>query len=123
MVSKTPNRLRKAALTLTAAGFCCLTAAPTPAADGGKPLSRDDIVWLQRIGFGIDSAELSDYRKLGRVRFFDEQLADRRDETLPPQIESMIRRHSYAASRAGRAISRRAANHPGDAGRRCQDCC
>jgi uncharacterized protein (DUF1800 family) len=90
MVSKTPNRLRKAALTLTAAGFCCLTAAPTPAADGGKPLSRDDIVWLQRIGFGIDSAELSDYRKLGRVRFFDEQLADRRDETLPPQIASMI---------------------------------
>jgi uncharacterized protein (DUF1800 family) len=88
MVWKTPNRLRQIGLTLAATSFCCLTAAPAAADD--KPLTRDDIAWLQRIGFGIDSAELSDYRKLGRVRFLDEQLADRRDDALPPPIASMI---------------------------------
>jgi uncharacterized protein (DUF1800 family) len=88
MVWKTPNRLRQIGLTLAATSFCCLTAAPAAADD--KPLTRDDIAWLQRIGFGIDSAELSDYRKLGRVGFLDEQLADRRDDALPPPIVSMI---------------------------------
>ena len=92
MISKAVNRLRKLPPVLIAAALCTMAAAPAMAAE--KLLGSDDIAWLQRVGFGIDSAELSDYRKLGRIRFLDEQLTGRSDP-LPPEVAAMI--NSYQA--------------------------
>jgi uncharacterized protein (DUF1800 family) len=61
-----------------------------PALPQGKPLSRDDIAWLQRAGFGMDSAQVANYRQLGRSRFLDTQLADRGNDALPPPIAGLI---------------------------------
>lgn len=63
------------------------------AAQASTP-SRDDIRWLQRASFGIDSATLASYRQLGRRHWLDVQLADR-DDTLPPAISALI--DSYPA--------------------------
>jgi uncharacterized protein (DUF1800 family) len=69
---------------------------PFPAARAAGALARDDVAWLQRAGFGLDSAQLARYRELGRARFLDEQLAAR-DETLPPAVAALI--GSYEAVR------------------------
>jgi uncharacterized protein (DUF1800 family) len=41
---------------------------------GTRPLSREDLGWLERVTFGADSAVVARYRELGRTRFLDEQL-------------------------------------------------
>lgn len=65
-----------------------VTAQPSPA------LSHNDIRWLQRASFGLDSATLKSYQQLGRQRWLDQQLSDRND-TLPPAINALI--SSYPA--------------------------
>ncbi|HEY7957826.1 MAG TPA: DUF1800 domain-containing protein [Polyangia bacterium] len=71
----------------------------TPAlAEGGPPqvaraperLSREDLAWLRRASFGLDSAEVARFHKLGRARYLQSQLAAGEDE-LPPAIESLLR--------------------------------
>jgi len=62
-------------------------ATATATVDG---LSLADIAWLRRDGFGLDSATLADYRRLGRTRFLDGQLAAGTDDTLPPQVAAQI---------------------------------
>ena len=54
-----------------------------------KPLSADDLAWLRRASFGLDSATLERYRELGRTRFLDEQLAGG-DDPLPPAVAPLI---------------------------------
>ena len=71
---------------LPAAMACALLSAPIQAA---QPLNHDDIAWLQRTGFGIDSTSVARYQQLGRARYLDEQLAAR-DDTLPPAISALI---------------------------------
>jgi uncharacterized protein (DUF1800 family) len=63
-------------------------ASTTQAADT-KPLSADDIAWLRRASFGLDSATIERYRELGRTRFLDEQLAGG-DDPLPPAVAPLI---------------------------------
>ncbi len=58
-------------------------------AQTARPLSHDDVAWLQRVGFGVDSASVARYRQLGRARYLDEELAARND-TLPPTISALI---------------------------------
>jgi hypothetical protein len=41
-------------------------AAPALAAGTNATLSHDDIAWLRRASFGVDSATLARYRQLGR---------------------------------------------------------
>jgi uncharacterized protein (DUF1800 family) len=61
------------------------------AARGADPLSADDIAWLRRDGFGLDSATVGHYRELGRARFLDEQLANKEaDDRLPPEVAALI---------------------------------
>jgi uncharacterized protein (DUF1800 family) len=48
-----------------------------------------DVQWLNRVTFGVDSATLARFEKLGRRRFLDEQLAGR-DDTLPAPISQQI---------------------------------
>lgn len=58
-------------------------------AQAARPLSHDDVAWLQRAGFGIDSTSVARYQQLGRARYLDEELAAR-DDTLPPAIAALI---------------------------------
>ena len=78
-----PALLRRCALALA----CAALTAPAQAA---QPLGHDDIAWLQRASFGVDSATLARYQQLGRARYLDEQLAGG-DDSLPPAIDAMIR--------------------------------
>lgn len=71
---------------LPAAMACALLSAPIQAA---QPLDHDDVAWLQRTGFGIDSTSVARYQQLGRARYLDEELAGR-DDILPPAISALI---------------------------------
>lgn len=75
-------------------GFLLIGAAPLAAsfsvrASGNAPLSADDIAWLRRDTFGLDSATIERYRELGRTRFLDQQLAGG-DDPLPPAVAPLI---------------------------------
>ncbi len=78
------TRLAPLGLLLALAG-----AMSAPAAADTAPLTRDDVAWLRRASFGIDSATLERYRERGRERWLDEALADR-DDHLPPAIRQEI---------------------------------
>ena len=62
---------------------------PAASAPALPVLNRDDMLWLQRATFGLDSATVADYRRLGRERFLDLQLGAR-DGVLPPPIAAQI---------------------------------
>jgi uncharacterized protein (DUF1800 family) len=64
----------------------CLLA--TTAATAAPP-KRADVLWLQRLSFGVDTASLERLRKLGRQRYLNEQLAGR-DDDLPPAVAAQI---------------------------------
>ena len=54
-----------------------------------RPLQREDALWLERVEFGLDDASVAAYRRLGRERFLDAQLAAR-DQALPAPIAAQI---------------------------------
>jgi uncharacterized protein (DUF1800 family) len=79
-------------------------AGPGTRSDGGKPpdakrpaataqalpvLHREDILWLGRVAFGIDSASVAEYHSLGRERFLEQQL-EARNGALPASIAAQI---------------------------------
>ncbi|MDP9008063.1 MAG: DUF1800 domain-containing protein [Pseudomonadota bacterium] len=39
-----------------------------------RPLHREDLLWLERTSFGLDTGSVADYRRLGREKFLDRQL-------------------------------------------------
>ena len=51
--------------------------------------TREDILWLNRVTYGINTSTLAEYRRVGRSAFLREQLAPR-DASLPPQIAQQI---------------------------------
>jgi len=69
--------------------FALVGALPAAARADAAPLTHDDVVWLRRASFGIDSATLARYRQLGRQGWLDAALADR-DDRLPPAIQQQI---------------------------------
>jgi uncharacterized protein (DUF1800 family) len=52
-------------------------------------MRREDVLWLDRMGFGLDSQIVADYRRLGRERLLEQQL-DARSIALPASIASQI---------------------------------
>ena len=54
------------------------------------PLTPDDIAWLHRDGFGLNTATVTQYRTLGRKALLDKQLSDKLDDTLPAPIAAQI---------------------------------
>ncbi|HUN27276.1 MAG TPA: DUF1800 domain-containing protein [Steroidobacteraceae bacterium] len=60
-------------------------AAPPP----GAQLDRADVLWLDRVGFGIDTPELTRFERLGRARFLAEQLRSSA-AALPAPIAAQI---------------------------------
>ena len=95
---RAPVARRKSLLMMVCSCLLLAVAVLTPVADAASTpstrLSHADIRWLQRASFGLDSATLDGYQKLGRQRWLDQQLADRSD-TVPPAIRALI--DSYPA--------------------------
>jgi uncharacterized protein (DUF1800 family) len=52
-------------------------------------LHRTDMLWLERISFGLDSASVADYRRLGREGFLEGQLHPP-DSPLPASIAAEV---------------------------------
>ncbi len=66
-------------------------AAPPPRATAAAlpVLRREDALWLERVNFGLDSASVADYQRLGRVRYLERQLQPQ-DAALPAPIAAEI---------------------------------
>jgi uncharacterized protein (DUF1800 family) len=54
-----------------------------------RTLQRSDMLWLERASFGIDTVSVTEYRRLGREKFLDEQLRSA-DAPLPAPIAAQI---------------------------------
>jgi uncharacterized protein (DUF1800 family) len=99
--SPEPARLahRRSAVLAGVATLLVACAAPTPrtAADAQRTqaamalptLHHEDELWIDRIGFGLDSQIVADYRRFGRERLLAQQL-EARNHTLPAEIASQI---------------------------------
>src|SRR5579859_2448113 len=61
-----------------------------------RPLSQEDVDWLRRDGFELDSATVAKFRDLGRSRLLDQQLDDRNGDQLPPAISALINSYEVA---------------------------
>jgi uncharacterized protein (DUF1800 family) len=102
----------------TAAGLILLGMAGLPAAPPAKPLTRGELRWLDRVTFGIDSATVAGYRRLGREKFLDGQLRPPAED--PPDLAAAIaaipvtRTSAVARVKAMRAEQQRINTLPGD---------
>ena len=69
----------------------CATPPELPHAASGplRTLHRENMLWLERISFGLDTRNVADYRRLGRERFLDQQLHPAED-ILPAPIAAQI---------------------------------
>jgi len=85
------------ALLMLLLGACASAPAHPDTATTGSVLTRDDLTWLRRDGFGVDSADVARYRQLGRDGLLDAQLADRVHGPLPPPVTGLI--HGFEAVR------------------------
>lgn len=98
-------RITLLALLPLAMPACAMQASTT--ASGGRPdqaLHHDDISWLQRTGFGIDSAQVAAYRRLGRARYLDQQLAGQ-PAALPTAIDGLINSYEAIGTPAVRLVA------------------
>ena len=97
----TRGRLQRAApfAAALALAACTTPGSPVGSATSAKSaapagalaaLRREDVVWLQRLTFGLDSRTVGDYRRLGRERYLDQQLHPR-DEALPEPVAAQLR--------------------------------
>jgi len=59
---------------LTTAVLALAVLVATPSAHGRPTFTRGDLRWLERVTFGVDSATVAEYRRVGREKFLDEQL-------------------------------------------------
>jgi len=73
------------ALTLALSGLCLSAGAAGAAA---KPLTQEDVHWLNRITYGIDGATVAEYQALGRKAFLEMQL--RGDDGMPATAGATI---------------------------------
>jgi uncharacterized protein (DUF1800 family) len=68
----------------------CATRPDVPRASAPlRSLHREDVLWLERISFGLDTKSIADYRRLGRERFLDQQLHPA-EVTLPAAVAAQI---------------------------------
>jgi uncharacterized protein (DUF1800 family) len=78
------------AVLLSVFAGCAGRPVESPPRDSALPgLGRSDIEWLARVNFGLDTASVRSYQKLGRERYLDAQLAAR-DTALPAPISAEI---------------------------------
>jgi uncharacterized protein (DUF1800 family) len=67
-------------------------------------LRRPDALWLDRVGFGVDSQMVSDYRRLGRERWLDDQL-EAHESVLPAPIATQIQNMDISHQDATQLLS------------------
>lgn len=78
--------MRSIALTLSIALLIpALAQAASP-----SPLTQDDIAWLRRDSFGLNTTTVTQYRSLGRKALLEKQLNDRLGDELPVPIAAQI---------------------------------
>jgi uncharacterized protein (DUF1800 family) len=73
------------------------------AAKSRPVLHREDMLWLERVTFGLNSSSVEACRTLGRARFLEQQLDLPGNNALPPPIASQI--NAMEVSRADPAQS------------------
>jgi uncharacterized protein (DUF1800 family) len=97
-----PARLQAALAVLPVVSLLACTGSATrsntgPGSAAGRPAGaaaalpvfhRDDMLWLERVTFGLDSVSVAEYRRLGRERYLDRQLASQ--DAVPPPIAAAI---------------------------------
>jgi uncharacterized protein (DUF1800 family) len=79
----------QATATLVAAAAVALVGCAGAPTRSELAISRADVLWLNRITYGLDSETLADYERRGRTGFLDSQLTGR-DLPLPSAIASQI---------------------------------
>ena len=67
----------------------CATPPDLPHAQPLRTLHRENMLWLERVSFGLDTPIVAEYRQLGRERFLDRQL-HATEEILPAPIAAQI---------------------------------
>lgn len=67
--------------------LACSALSTVQAAD--KPLSEEDLRWINRVTYGADSSTMKQYRAAGRRHFLEEQLSPT-TEALPPAAQRAI---------------------------------
>lgn len=78
-----------------AASMLFVLGAGTATARDAHALSQEDVDWLRRDSFELDSATVAMYRDLGRSRLLDRQLDGRIGDELPAPVNALI--NSYEA--------------------------
>jgi len=71
-------------------------------------LARDDLLWLNRVTYGADSATVAAYTRLGRSRFLESQL-DPKHASLPPGVAEQLAGLGISDERANAPVVRLAA--------------
>jgi len=67
---------------------------PGAGAAGSLPaLRREDVLWLERTAFGLNSATLAEFRSLGRERYLEHQLSGA-DFPLPAPVVAALAGHA-----------------------------
>jgi uncharacterized protein (DUF1800 family) len=89
----------QALLTTVTLGVAFLAASPS--ARGPAPFTRGDLRWLDRVTFGVDTATVAEYRRVGREKFLDEQLKAPAADTgdLATEIAALTISQKTAAER------------------------
>lgn len=82
--------MRPTALATLSLSISLLIAAPVIEAASPASLGADDVAWLHRDSFGLDTASVAQYRDLGRKSLLEKQLDDRISDTLPPPVAAQI---------------------------------
>jgi uncharacterized protein (DUF1800 family) len=87
LLSMAPMLAMAPALLLGCAESVHHDTAPTKTA--ARPaLQRQDVLWLQRVSFGIDTTSVAELHRLGRARYLDRQLEGR--ESLPAPVAAEL---------------------------------
>jgi len=53
-------------------------------------LAKEDVLWINRLTYGLNSSAADSYLKLGRKRFLQAQLNPEAAESLPPEAQSLM---------------------------------
>ncbi len=71
----------------------------------GRPLVPAEIAWLRRDGFGLDTAAIDSYRRMGRRRMLELQLQDRMPGLLPQAVADQLASNPALTTRASEPLA------------------
>jgi uncharacterized protein (DUF1800 family) len=101
----------RAALLIAALGLVdCAAHTSAPASRSLAPLGQADASWLERVGFGLDSEAVAEYRRLGREQYLEWQLRPAAEEwpaSIAGQIHALEGPQTDAAARLAALQERR----------------